>query len=174
MKHTQFNVTPDLYASKGQRFVNFIIDYVVQLIIGFLFGIVIALIINFTQNETLYEWFFVEEARWKDYLFGIVILLIYYSVIESITAHSVGKYVTKTKIVMEDGSKPSASDIFLRTLCRLIPFEQFSFLGDEARGWHDSMSKTIVVDKTKFEAKLQSINDLEELGKDQEHNLIEY
>ena len=79
MKHTQFNVTPDLYASKGQRFVNFIIDYVVQLIIGFLFGIVIALIINFTQNETLYEWFFVEEARWKDYLFGIVILLIYYS-----------------------------------------------------------------------------------------------
>ena len=100
MKHTQFNVTPDLYASKGQRFVNFIIDYVVQLIIGFLFGIVIALIINFTQNETLYEWFFVDEARWKDYLFGIVILLIYYTVIESITAHSVGKYVTKTKIVM--------------------------------------------------------------------------
>lgn len=47
---------------------------------------------------------------------------------------TIGKYITKTIVVMEDGSKPKASDIVLRSLCRLIPFDAFSFLGTEGKG----------------------------------------
>jgi len=35
-----------------------------------------------------------------------------------------------------------------RTLCRYIPFEPFSFLGNKPIGWHDSLSKTLVVKDT--------------------------
>ncbi|WP_299884896.1 RDD family protein [uncultured Lacinutrix sp.] len=165
MEPKNFKVTPDIYASKGKRFANLIIDYIIQVLIGGLVGMLIGLIINLTDNYELYEWFFVDEARWKDYLLGIIILLVYFIIIESLTAHSIGKYITKTKIVMEDGSKPQISDIILRSLCRLIPFEQFSFLGDEARGWHDSMSNTYVVDEIKLKAKIERETGLELIGK---------
>ena len=69
---------------------------------------------------------------------------------------------------MEDGSKPIFQDIFLRSLCRFIPFEVFSFLGSEGRGWHDSMSNTYVVDIAKFEAKKKSQSELEQIGVAQE------
>jgi hypothetical protein len=42
-----------------------------------------------------------------------------------------------------DGSKPGLRTILLRTLCRFIPFEPFSFFGE--RGWHDGLSDTLVV-----------------------------
>ena len=166
MLPVNFKVTPDLYASKGQRFGNLIIDYIMQTVIGAIVGVVIALYINLTNDYELYDWFFVDEARWKDYALGIVILLIYFIVIESLTAHSIGKYITKTKVVMEDGTKPKIADIVIRTLCRVIPFEQFSFLGEEGRGWHDSMSDTYVVDEKKFKIKIDTKFGLEEIGKD--------
>ncbi len=34
---------------------------------------------------------------------------------------------------------------FIRSLCRLISFEQFSYLGGGLNGWHDSLSNTQVV-----------------------------
>ena len=76
-----------------------------------------------------------------------------------------GKFVTGTMVLMEDGSKPTFKDIFIRSLCRLIPFEAFSFLGAEGRGWHDSMSDTYVVDVKKHQAKLNSQSEIELIGK---------
>ena len=81
---------------------------------------------------------------------------------------TIAKYITQTKVVMEDGTTPKASDIVLRSLCRLIPFNVFSFLGAEGRGWHDSISNTYVVDVVKFKAKMDSEIDLELLGKSTE------
>jgi hypothetical protein len=43
--------------------------------------------------------------------------------------------------------RPPFGTMVLRSLCRLIPFEPFSFLGSDARGWHDSITKTRVVRK---------------------------
>lgn len=85
---------------------------------------------------------------------------------------SIGKYFTKTKVVMEDGSVPKTTDIILRTLCRLIPFNAFSFFNDEARGWHDSMSDTYVVDIEKFEAKRNTQSELDMIGVHLENNGI--
>lgn len=166
MKTTDFKVTEDLHASKGQRLANFFIDYIVQVLIGGVIGIVVGFIVNITDNIALYNWFFVDTSRWKDYLLGIIILIIYFTVIETLTAHSIGKYISKTKIVMEDGSKPKLSDILLRSICRLIPFEQFSFLGKDGRGWHDKQSETYVVDTARFDEKMKTFYELDQLGQE--------
>lgn len=41
--------------------------------------------------------------------------------------------------------------MILRTLCRLIPFEALSCLGEKSRGWHDRLSRTWVI--SEFELK---------------------
>jgi len=39
------------------------------------------------------------------------------------------------------------NDIAQRTLCRLIPFDALSFLFNDSVGWHDTLSKTRIVNK---------------------------
>lgn len=165
MNAQPFTITTDLLASKGKRFGNFIVDYIIQMIIGGGIGVVIALMAEFTGNYTLYDLVVESESRVIDYTFGFFILFIYYVFFESLTSKSIGKYITQTKVVLEDGSKPAFYDILLRTLCRLIPFEQFSFLGTDGKGWHDSLSKTYVVDEKKYQAKKETVIGLEEIGR---------
>lgn len=117
-------------------------------------------------SYSLYEWFIESDSRLSDYILGIIILLIYYIIIESITtSRSIGKYLTKTKVVLEDGSTPGVKDVILRSLCRIIPFEVFSFLGETGRGWHDSISDTYVVDIIKFESKRTTNSEINLIGK---------
>lgn len=164
MNRSNNTVSKDVLASKGIRFANFIIDYIVQIILGGVVGIVIALISELTGNYTLYEIIIESESRLSDYLLGAFILFLYYLTIETLTGRSIGKFITKTKIVTHEGLKPTFSDILIRTLSRLIPFEQFSFFGDDGKGWHDSISKTYVVDIEKFESKSKIKQGLEEIG----------
>ena len=85
-------------------------------------------------------------------------------VFETITGRTLGKYITNTKVLTEDGQKPEADKILYRTLSRMIPFEAFSFLGDEGRGWHDSLAKTVVVDVKKYNEIVELQNSLSEIG----------
>ncbi|MEY4927047.1 MAG: hypothetical protein RI894_1483 [Bacteroidota bacterium] len=78
---------------------------------------------------------------------GILTMFAYYVIMETMTGQTVGKMLLKTQVVGEDGQQPSAGTIALRTLCRMIPFEAFSFLGAEGGGWHDTLSHTQVVKK---------------------------
>jgi uncharacterized RDD family membrane protein YckC len=55
---------------------------------------------------------------------------------------TLGKWITGTKAVTEAGKDISFKDAFLRSACRLIPFEVFSGFGTP---WHDSFTKTIVI-----------------------------
>lgn len=59
---------------------------------------------------------------------------------------TIGKYLTKTRALREDGSPLGWDKAFVRSLCRLIPFEGFSYLGSNLLGWHDTISKTMVVE----------------------------
>ena len=81
-----------------------------------------------------------------EYFIGFVLGTIYYSIFEGLTGRSVGKLITKTKVVNEEGEKASFDSIIRRSLCRYIPFEALSFLGSDAIGWHDTLSKTRVVE----------------------------
>jgi uncharacterized RDD family membrane protein YckC len=156
-------ITPQMYASKGKRFANFIIDYIGQLIIGGAIGIAMAIISAITGDYEYVAWIDTMGTL-GEYALGIVILIIYYMVFETITGRTLGKYITNTKVLTEDGQKPEADKILYRTLSRMIPFEAFSFLGDEGRGWHDSLAKTVVVDVKKYNEIVELQNSLSEIG----------
>lgn len=156
-------ITPQMYASKGERFANFIIDYIGQLIIGGAIGIAMAIISEITGDYEYVAWIDTMGTL-GEYALGIVILIVYYMVFETITGRTLGKYITNTKVLTEDGQKPEADKILYRTLSRMIPFEAFSFLGDEGRGWHDSIAKTVVVDVKKYNEIVELQNSLSEIG----------
>ena len=147
----KFQVTEGLLASHAQRFLNLLMDYIAQLflfIIAFIIAGVIAqmngdkdFMVNFVKNDM------------AQYTFVTCISLFYYNVFEIFFARTVGKYITQTIVVDENGEKPNHETILVRSLCRLIPFEIFSFLGMPSRGWHDSISKTYVVNKNLLDEK---------------------
>ena len=68
----------------------------------------------------------------------------YYLGFETATGKSPAKWLTRTRVVTDDGRRPTFAQIFKRTLIRFVPFEPFSFLG-RGRGWHDRWTKTRVV-----------------------------
>lgn len=130
-------------ASTGKRFANFIIDVAFYVILSYIVGIIIGVIWVFTSPSTLYE---LENIHplWER-LFGLIIIVIYYTTFEALTGRTLGKYITKTIVVTEDGRKPDFNTILKRSLSRCIPFEPLSFLGSEAKGWHDKITKTTVI-----------------------------
>lgn len=157
-------VNQEVLASKGLRFANYIIDYIIQAALGAAIGFVLGFIADLTGSYGLIDFFFY-SGRLMEFIFGYLVLFIYYTTFETLTGRSLGKYVTNTKVVLYDGSKPAFSDIAARSLSRMIPLEQFSFLGELGKGWHDSISKTYVVDIKKFEARRQTLEDLDEIGR---------
>ncbi|MEO8671097.1 MAG: RDD family protein [Tahibacter sp.] len=122
-------------ASKGRRFGTLVLDYVGFFVIGIVLGLVLA--IGFGQAGVALL------HKTPQLLIGIVITLTYYTFFEGIWGRTPGKFILGTKVVDKAGNKPPLGQIVKRTLCRLIPFEAFSFLGDT--GWHDSISDTRVV-----------------------------
>lgn len=128
--------TPIVLASTGQRFRTMLLDLIFYFIFAFIFGFVLSLIGlgDLIQNM-------------NDTLLGIVIILIYYVPQEAFSGRTLGKLITGTKAVKEDGTELSFGQALGRTLCRFIPFEAFSFLGGNGRprGWHDKIPKTKVI-----------------------------
>jgi uncharacterized RDD family membrane protein YckC len=122
--------------SKGVRFGEFVVDY-----IGFfLFAVIVGVVIGAAFGEAGVA----AIQAIPDMLLGVTFMFVYYTFFEGIWARSPGKLIFRTKVVTDDGGKPSFGKIALRTVCRFIPFEAFSFLFAE-RGWHDKLSGTTVV-----------------------------
>lgn len=130
-----FEAASFVTASAGQRFCNLIVDGIAKTALIFAIGFGIGMA---TQGE-------VEISKGMDILFNIAITVVYYTLLEGFTGKSLGKLVTGTKVVDADGNPPGFGRVLLRSLCRFIPFEPFSFLGSDARGWHDTISKTWVI-----------------------------
>ncbi|APY08214.1 hypothetical protein BWZ20_07820 [Winogradskyella sp. J14-2] len=164
MNQNSNHVSPELLATKGLRFANFIIDYIAIIILSFVVGLILGVISELLGSYALLD--LIDSNILVEYLFGILIWLFYYIPFETFTkGRTLGKYITKTKVVTHKGIEPNIETVFIRTICRFIPFEQFSFLGETGKGWHDSISKTYVVDAKKFESKRETELGLEELGK---------
>ena len=164
----EFYITDDLIASQGQRLGNYFIDLGFRYLIIFIIGIVLAIIGQFTANDGILYWLD-NISTVEDYLISFSIAILYYFVFELYLSRSLGKFITKTIVVMEDGTKPDAQTIIKRTLCRLIPFDGLSFFGTPSRGWHDSMSDTYVVKKDLFDEKVRLFYSLDEIGMDNEN-----
>ena len=125
-------------AERWRRFVNLIVDYFGFFALSIVIGAILGLAGGANAIEKL-------QTPGMQYLTGIVVMLIYYVPLEAMFGRTLGKLVTGTKVVDENGKPPTWGKAFGRTLCRLIPFEAFSFFKSDARGWHDSIPKTYVV-----------------------------
>ena len=119
--------------SKRKRLLNFVIDL-----------ITIALLMEIT--------FRIEDL--VDYKAPIKILRViivfggYYIPMEYFLGKTIGKFITKSKVVNKDGTKISFRTSIIRYLCRWIPFEFTSLaLGYGAKAWHDVLSKTLVIEE---------------------------
>lgn len=123
-------------ASGGKRFANYLIDMVIIYILMFLVVIAHAASTGNVEIETIVS-----------YLYAAIIIVLYYSIMESTTGKTIGKMITGTRVVYDDFSKPTFGKIFTRSLCRLIPFEPFSCLGSKPTGWHDSIPDLFVIDE---------------------------
>ncbi len=128
-------------ASKWRRFFNNLIDSFVY----YLLVVLITFILIAVGGRSAAQWI-ASLGIGGAYALGFLILMLYYIAMESMLGFTVGKLLTGTRVVNEEGEKPNLVQIFLRTLCRFIPFEPFSILfSAETRGWHDSLSGTHVV-----------------------------
>ena len=83
--------------------------------------------------------------RFFGILAAYIVFPAYYFILESTTQRTIGKLITKTKVVRRDGEKPNFVQILGRTFSRYIPFEAFSFFSHNPTGWHDRFPKTFVV-----------------------------
>ena len=135
-------------AEKGKRFANYFIDMIVFLILYLAISVVIF-ILSDAAMEVLEE---IDEnsieTRLLDHLISMIFTVVYYTIVEgSLKGKTIGKYITKTRVVNLDGSTPNLTTILTRSFARIVPFEAFSFLGDEKTGWHDRWTDTIVIDE---------------------------
>jgi uncharacterized RDD family membrane protein YckC len=121
-------------AGLGSRIVNYLFDL---LGIG-LFSFAVGTVVTALGLESL----LVEDN--SRLLMGFGIIITYYCVLEGLTSRTLGKVITGTHVVTDEGLKPSFPAILGRTLCRFIPFEAFTFLFSSV-GFHDRLSHTRVV-----------------------------
>jgi uncharacterized RDD family membrane protein YckC len=132
-------------ASTGQRFINYLIDLVIFFIV--VAGISVIAQIFFALAGTTYE-----DAgndtfsgnKLFDYLISYSIYVIFYTFCEGASGgRTIGKLVTRTKAVKEDETDITWKDAFMRSLCRIVPFEVLSAFSGYP--WHDKWTNTKVI-----------------------------
>lgn len=132
-------------ASKGKRFGNYIIDLIVFYLFMFIIGIVIGLL-----NPGFFDFIDTDSpgANLLDRLISLVIYGLFMGAVEAIfKGKSIGKMITGTRAVNEDGTPISAGTAFKRGFARMIPFNPFSALGEPSHPWHDRWTNSYVVEE---------------------------
>jgi uncharacterized RDD family membrane protein YckC/Tfp pilus assembly protein PilE len=147
-----------LPASTLRRFSNYLIDQVITFILTVLFDILFVI--------------FVSNNPAAVFLFGLTVYLAYYAIFEATCQRTIGKLITGTKVVDRNGEKPSFLKILGRSLARYIPFDNFAFLfyGGYPIGWHDSLSKTLVVPSKTTPEEVRAMN-FDEIRKQKSNNV---
>ncbi len=111
---------------KGIRATNYLVDQTIILIIALT---VLAIFQEVTTSPILYY----------------VICFLYYFLCEVITGQTLGKKLTKTRVVNNEGRRASKLRIFLRSILRLIPLDPLSYLYGTEYGIHDVLSSTRIL-----------------------------
>lgn len=131
-------------ASTGVRFANYLIDLIGFYVLMFVIGLVIGLMQ--LQNDGYYEDETMSGSKFGDFLISYALYMLYYTVFEGATkGRSLGKLITGTTAIQEDGNPITWNKALMRSLSRLVPFEQLSALWGTP--WHDSWTQTTVVKK---------------------------
>jgi len=127
------------YAGSGQRFFNYLIDMVAFYALMFLVGIVLGLATVAGVAEAGSSSYVI-----LSYAFAFGVFVLYYTLLEGSKGKTLGKLITRTKVLTEDLEPITYKQAFVRSICRFVPFEPLSaFFGITM--WHDQWTKTIVV-----------------------------
>lgn len=134
-------------AGRWRRFFNWAIDYACFTLLS------IALFIPYTvwlamQGDEAGLAALEQPNFVRDYGIGILGMLLYYVPMEGLFGFTIGKLVTGTRVVDEQGGRPTWRQVLIRTAMRFVPFEPLSAFGEkgsEPRPWHDTVAKTRVV-----------------------------
>jgi uncharacterized RDD family membrane protein YckC len=135
-------------ATRGQRFLNWLVDnllmrfaltqltvYIVVYILKTFFP---DYLFHLSQDQNSFDLILLS------YLIGIFNYIVYYTFSEKIFGgYTLGKLLTGTRAIREDGEELTFKDALLRSLSRLVPFEAFSGFGQKP--WHDSWTRTQVI-----------------------------
>ena len=159
-------ITEYMMASHGKRIANYLIDLLAIYISMFVLGIVLGTLSILFDSNAFLDWLGTMNPL-QSLAFGALMVITYFGLFESLTQRTPGKYITGTMVVMEDGTTPEPRIGFLRALCRLIPFEQFTFFGTPPNGLHDRLTKTLVVNVKDYKEEIYKRNAFEEIGQQQ-------
>jgi uncharacterized RDD family membrane protein YckC len=124
-------------ASQGIRFANYLID----LIVFYAFSFAVGFVLYYVELGALLDG--LNELVLN--LISLLVYVAYYTLLEGTTGKTIGKMITGTRVVTEDGQKPGWGQLIGRNFTRLIPFEPFTML--TGNPWHDSWTNTRVVKK---------------------------
>ncbi len=118
------------------RLINFIIDTVVWIILFF-------------SIAYIFDLYFIRFSSYLvNYIYsislGLILYLAYYTILEFYFRRTLGKFLTRTKVVNRTGDEITFITIFKRTLARLIPIDIFYYLISR-NGLHDKLSNTQVI-----------------------------
>jgi uncharacterized RDD family membrane protein YckC len=133
-------------ASSIQRFLNWIID---GLVMSFGVTWITGVLSYFFMTAFAPQWIVAIDTNDDNMmLFWAFIMianhLLYYTLCERLfRGKTLGKLLTGTKVIREDGAKFTFTNALLRSIFRLVPFEPFSIFFD--RPWHDSWTRTTVI-----------------------------
>jgi hypothetical protein len=121
--------------SKSMRVLHLLLDSILILLI---FVSILP-----THNSFISE--VIGHGSGDAYTFGIGLLLarmIYYLSCEAVLYSTPAKFLTGSVVVTWTDNQPSFGAVLKRTLCRLIPLESLTFLGEN--GLHDEITETCV------------------------------
>jgi uncharacterized RDD family membrane protein YckC len=135
-------------ATTGQRFLNWLIDNaLMQFGLARISGTAVGYIIGKFFPD--YARHIIDDSNAMEllimgYAIGVFNYLVYYTICEkAFRGHTLGKLLTGTRAIRDDGQELSFKDALLRSLSRLVPFEVLSGFGE--RPWHDAWTKTTVI-----------------------------
>ena len=132
-------------ASGWKRFFNYIIDLIIFYAVIFIAAIAMAFL-NPEMIDGIDE--NVGGSAIVDRLFYLLLYGMYMFVVEAVfKGRSLGKLITGTRAVNEDGSTITTKTALLRGLSRAVPFNAFSALGSPSYPWHDKWTRTYVIDE---------------------------
>src|SRR5437016_4974548 len=97
-------------APRGLRFVNLVIDSVAQLLTATIIFAIVGSI-----DPDLMKRMAADELALNDYIIGICVSLLYYVPQESLCGWTLGKLVTRTRVVDEQGNPVTFGRVLGRT-----------------------------------------------------------
>lgn len=134
-KHKQEEELKDriVEANDGKRFLNFMIDFLLlQNLSYFLAYLLLKTSLAIIDVSIIFP----------------LVFFVYYFIMEGAFGRTLGKIVTRTRVISTTGNKINFPNAFARTIIRFIPFEPISVVLKGSSWWHDKWTDTMVVNSS--------------------------